>query len=867
MVLASLIPVGQHEMNVQAYEDAMNNTYAPLGITYSVTLDESFRNNKDWDLNGDGRVQASGTRNFSVEYKGEEAEMIFSYVESKGGEDEMDPETAYILAVNEVSNIEDDQLGKMPPTQQFGFIYTANVREEALARTVAHEIGHGAYHLEHTFLRIYLGKNSEGATDNLMDYGSGIDLWKLQWDIVHDPGHVWGILRRDRDHEAYLVDWIQIDRANSNFVNGMQFDNPVAYGLRNENISIKYKITNSELDKALKNIKSYNMPDLESDYVVSLLVYNSNNFEILDYSITGLVERNPVSWTGFIYPIKNDFSYNERVIAANRTSNNSCDFALGVFPTTYQANDEIRWQSLRFGGRPETSLLSNETLNINSRFLGLINEIPELWFGFEFEQLALRRPNLRHGVYSKRNRNPYPNFPNLLKYYDIDDAVSYNHYLRYLNEEPVNPINYLNKYLVDAGTWTFLGRKPDFSINIYLYYLLKKAEAEIKLDPPTYLDLSNSIRFAAPPSSHANHNLGLAIDINPVKNPMFQIVELHYLVWLLTNDHLFNYNTTGGNAINHMKSIHNNFIMKCDELANIEGIERSAQSANNIPLLNEKVSLRMDLMKDLDSYFNCNDCISILDLQEGELNVLIENIVDEVVDYQMLRPKDDIVQFINVKLSELNDLEEKIDGFKDYFNAKVKLALFLDVTHEYDCNVLNEYLNSLLMAIALIKDDLSEYSVNIYNNDDLFESNVYLVRLENTLDVFNKIQSSILVKNEISNSKSFESVGKRIIEGINSDEATGGKLLKYGFFELNTSFVEKMMESGHMSWGGYFPRQKDWMHFEVREDSKTFGASQPESARLIYEMYPLPKLKNELENLGIVVEWDSEEEYLIIIND
>ncbi|MDR1180668.1 MAG: hypothetical protein LBL13_01635, partial [Bacteroidales bacterium] len=57
------------------------------------------------------------------------------------------------------------------------------------AHTIAHELGHGAFRLWHTFSTdkraIYIA--AQGATDNLMDYSNGTGLYKHQWDLVHDP--------------------------------------------------------------------------------------------------------------------------------------------------------------------------------------------------------------------------------------------------------------------------------------------------------------------------------------------------------------------------------------------------------------------------------------------------------------------------------------------------------------------------------------------------------------------------------------------------------------------------------------------------------------------------------------------------------
>ncbi|MDB5273133.1 MAG: hypothetical protein JWO58_1500 [Chitinophagaceae bacterium] len=205
-----IIPVGKSVIDAAVYQKGLNDAYAKLGVTYTVTVDNTFSKNTTWDSDGDGKVQASGSKLLSNDYQGEEAGMIQAYADSKGGSDKLDANTAYFLAVYEASKLEDNLLGKMPPDEQFGFIYVGGADAVSLARTVAHEVGHGAYHLEHTFQPVYLGPDSKSTTSNLMDYGNGTDLWKYQWDIVYDPGHVWGILKKDKDAQAAIVSNVEV---------------------------------------------------------------------------------------------------------------------------------------------------------------------------------------------------------------------------------------------------------------------------------------------------------------------------------------------------------------------------------------------------------------------------------------------------------------------------------------------------------------------------------------------------------------------------------------------------------------------------------------------------------------------------------
>jgi hypothetical protein len=75
----------------------------------------------------------------------------------------------------------------MPFNQNFGFIFTDNPGA-SVERTIAHELGHGAFGLLHTF-RTYGNEPQldSAKTDNLMDYADGTHLFKYQWDEIHEP--------------------------------------------------------------------------------------------------------------------------------------------------------------------------------------------------------------------------------------------------------------------------------------------------------------------------------------------------------------------------------------------------------------------------------------------------------------------------------------------------------------------------------------------------------------------------------------------------------------------------------------------------------------------------------------------------------
>lgn len=116
----------------------------------------------------------------------------------------LDDETYYLFLVNNPASGE--VLGFMPRSKNAGFIFVDKTGgPEATARTMAHELGHGAFNLNHTFEEpnFTIPKNT---TDNLMDYGGGTKLYKFQWDKMRYPDIVMGVFESD-DQGRFVNDY------------------------------------------------------------------------------------------------------------------------------------------------------------------------------------------------------------------------------------------------------------------------------------------------------------------------------------------------------------------------------------------------------------------------------------------------------------------------------------------------------------------------------------------------------------------------------------------------------------------------------------------------------------------------------------
>ena len=83
----------------------------------------------------------------------------------------------YIFVTDKPSSTGQD--GYMRLNGQFGFVYDQS------ARTIAHELGHGALKLEHPFKQF--SGVTKGSTTGLLDYANGTDFIYTDWKQINDP--------------------------------------------------------------------------------------------------------------------------------------------------------------------------------------------------------------------------------------------------------------------------------------------------------------------------------------------------------------------------------------------------------------------------------------------------------------------------------------------------------------------------------------------------------------------------------------------------------------------------------------------------------------------------------------------------------
>lgn len=176
---------GQRVGDVSELSQHLNKIYQQVGVEFRLAETDSFQAELS---NGHIRQDLKKLRD--------------SYEEQHPlGKDEV---CVFVLSseLSKSSKLEDVE-GLMPRKSRFGYIFTGNSpNEKSLARTLAHELGHGLFTLQHSFDDEYGGKQSQNETANLMDYTEGAtELVAFQWNIISNPAPFTAL---DREKDAQI---------------------------------------------------------------------------------------------------------------------------------------------------------------------------------------------------------------------------------------------------------------------------------------------------------------------------------------------------------------------------------------------------------------------------------------------------------------------------------------------------------------------------------------------------------------------------------------------------------------------------------------------------------------------------------------
>ena len=185
----TLVPINNAKLDKSQIERELNAVYTPMGIDFDVEVDERMRGDYSWEVSSeqDKLLSLVGKSfwGYDKEIK-ESTEMLRlqQAYQAKAGT----LEGAYLFVLDGAKGIEGQKgslLGEMPRKSRFGYLFSKDGEE--LSKTIAHELGHGLFTLQHTFDSEYAGKKSQDTSSNLMDYAKGTSLAAFQWNVMANP--------------------------------------------------------------------------------------------------------------------------------------------------------------------------------------------------------------------------------------------------------------------------------------------------------------------------------------------------------------------------------------------------------------------------------------------------------------------------------------------------------------------------------------------------------------------------------------------------------------------------------------------------------------------------------------------------------
>jgi hypothetical protein len=192
-----LVPINGNTAQAAAIQTRLNDIYAQAAVNFQVIAYPNTFAPQDWDEDNDDKIACTGTGMLS-NYTGDMNTVISAYKDAHN----INRDAFYLfLATNPASG---NKLGQMPLKRRYGFIFLDNNGSlEEQVHTIAHELGHGAFRLRHTFSEH--PTLTKGTTNNLMDYSDSTHLFKYQWDYIHDPEAMMALWQDEEEGASYSI--------------------------------------------------------------------------------------------------------------------------------------------------------------------------------------------------------------------------------------------------------------------------------------------------------------------------------------------------------------------------------------------------------------------------------------------------------------------------------------------------------------------------------------------------------------------------------------------------------------------------------------------------------------------------------------
>jgi hypothetical protein len=194
-------------------------------------------------------------------------------------------------------------------------------------------LAHGAFNLRHTFSDKAQHYFPVQQTANLMDYAGGTDLWKYQWDLIHNP-------------ESILFAWGQDESEGVMEISGYDYSS-VGYGGAE---AIQNHIFKNK-DDIISIVKDFGLaltPDVAAEILISYYkdVEILNSHEAYDYLVNLLKYDRLIQIAEnkerLIQAIGNESNEQEVLAIIRRNIDTGTDFVLDLSSETFEIVTHLR---------------------------------------------------------------------------------------------------------------------------------------------------------------------------------------------------------------------------------------------------------------------------------------------------------------------------------------------------------------------------------------------------------------------------------------------------------------------------------------------------------------------------------------------
>jgi hypothetical protein len=357
-----LVPVnGSDCPDAGQVQDYLNRVYAPAMVDFFVSVEDSFYISLKSQT---GKVLDNTDPDDRMNYTGEMKTVISAYRESFSGNDG----DCYLFFFD--GSTDRTAEGYMPFKKRYGFIYKNDQSPERWLRTLAHELGHGAFRLRHTYSGENEYQQAEGSTDNLMDNltplkaASGeiyppspkasageTHLYKYQWDQIQNPEARVNWWEEEEEGEMSILKLHELIRsANQRGSDELSINLSKDYLFSQKNIMLnnkQYNYLKTEVSIDNETLSSY-----ENDLHPSMRNYEYQNLFAIDPGDSSNISYDSIkgSFSINFYELKkNKFGLNEKsdniLISFEIPISRKNDFIEYLYPSPYYQVNNLVWYS------------------------------------------------------------------------------------------------------------------------------------------------------------------------------------------------------------------------------------------------------------------------------------------------------------------------------------------------------------------------------------------------------------------------------------------------------------------------------------------------------------------------------------------